>query len=99
MHFFHYLSFNEKSSANIIWSPFIKINIYSIRFVVIKRHIKTDFASTLFFIQRKKKHGQLYVAISRATFRYWLKILIVDEDGEDSNKTSNMYKEVFRNKS
>jgi hypothetical protein len=41
----------------------------------------------------------LYVAISTIISRYWLKILIVDEDGEDSNKTSNMYKEVFRNKS
>jgi ATP-dependent DNA helicase PIF1 len=43
-------------------------------------------------------HGQLYVAISRVTSREWLKILITDEDGEDTNKTSNVvYKKVFRN--
>jgi hypothetical protein len=39
-------------------------------------------------------HGQLYVAISKG-----LQILIIDEDGEYMNKTSNVvYKEVlFRN--
>jgi ATP-dependent DNA helicase PIF1 len=44
-------------------------------------------------------HGQLYVAISRVTSREWLKILITDEDNEDTNKTSNIldYKEIFRN--
>jgi hypothetical protein len=43
-----YLSI-KNSSANISRSPFIKLNIYSIRFVVIKTHIKTDFASTFKF--------------------------------------------------
>jgi ATP-dependent DNA helicase PIF1 len=43
-------------------------------------------------------HGQLYVAISRDTYREGLKILITDEDSKDMNKTSNIgYKEVFRN--
>jgi hypothetical protein len=42
-------------------------------------------------------HGQLYVAISRVTFRERLKILITDEDSKDTNKSSNVvYKEVFR---
>jgi hypothetical protein len=40
----------------------------------------------------------LNVAISRVTSREWLKILIIDEDGEDTNKTSNaVYNKVFRN--
>jgi ATP-dependent DNA helicase PIF1 len=42
-------------------------------------------------------HGQLYVAISRVTSRDWLKILIINEDDENANKTSNVYNEVFRN--
>jgi hypothetical protein len=43
-------------------------------------------------------HGQLYVAMSRVTSRMGLKILLIDEDGEDIDTTSNVvYKKVFQN--
>ena len=38
--------FNKNSSANISRSPFIKLIIYSTRFVIIKTFIKKIFAST-----------------------------------------------------
>jgi len=40
----------------------------------------------------------LHVAVSRVTSREGIKILITDEDGEDTNVTSNVvYEKVFRN--
>ncbi|XP_042757697.2 uncharacterized protein LOC122197551 [Lactuca sativa] len=43
-------------------------------------------------------HDQLYVALSRVQSREGLKLLILDNHGRLSNKTSNVvYKEVFRN--
>ncbi|XP_024013945.1 ATP-dependent DNA helicase PIF1-like [Eutrema salsugineum] len=41
-------------------------------------------------------HGQLYVAVSRVTYREGLKILITDKDNKPQSKTLNVvYKEVF----
>jgi len=43
-------------------------------------------------------HGQSYVVVSRVTSKEGLKILIIDEDGEYTNVTSNVvYEEVFHN--
>lgn len=35
-------------------------------------------------------HGQLYVTVSRVTFKKGLKILILDEDGKRQEKTKNV---------
>ena len=43
-------------------------------------------------------HGLLYVVVSRVSSREGLKILITDQDGEDTNVTFNVvYEEVFCN--
>jgi ATP-dependent DNA helicase PIF1 len=55
-------------------------------------HVDVYLASPVF------SHGQLYVAISWVTSRGGLKILINDEDGDDTDVASNVvYREVFHN--
>jgi ATP-dependent DNA helicase PIF1 len=36
-------------------------------------------------------HGQMYVTISRVTSREGLKILIINEDGDNTNQTFHVY--------
>jgi len=56
------------------------------------KHVDVYLPSSVF------SHGQLYVATSRVTSRDVLNILINDEDGEDTDVTSNVvYREVFHN--
>ncbi|CAJ2637477.1 unnamed protein product [Trifolium pratense] len=56
------------------------------------KHVEVYLSSPVF------SYDQLYVAISRVTSRKGLKILIIDDDGEDTTKTSNVvYKKIFRN--
>jgi ATP-dependent DNA helicase PIF1 len=41
-------------------------------------------------------HGQLYVAFSRVTSRKGLKVLVIDDESQDTNMTANVvYKEIF----
>jgi len=43
-------------------------------------------------------HGQLYVVVSRVKSEKYLKILILDEDGQQTTSTTNVvYEEVFEN--
>ena len=43
-------------------------------------------------------HGQLYVALSRVRSRAGLKVLILNDKEEPTNKTTNVvFKNVFRN--
>ena len=44
------------------------------------------------------RHRQMYVAISRVISKKGLKILILNEDAKETNKTINIvYKEIFSN--
>jgi len=63
-------SFNKNSSANISRSPFIKLIIYSMRFVIIKTFIKKIFAST------KSSYGSFdfYVTSKRGSMSFFYRL-------------------------
>ena len=52
------------------------------------KHVGVYLPTPVFF------HGQLYVVFSRVTSREGLKILITDEDGKDTNVTSNVVHDI-----
>ncbi|KAH7665557.1 DNA helicase protein [Dioscorea alata] len=50
----------------------------------------------LFLLKPVFSHGQLYVALSRISSVEGLKVLILDDNGKNTNKTKNVvYKEIF----
>jgi ATP-dependent exoDNAse (exonuclease V) alpha subunit len=52
----------------------------------------------VYFPRSVFSRGQLYVVMSRVTSRKGLKIPLIDDEGSDTNLTSNLvYKEVFQN--
>ena len=52
----------------------------------------------MFYQQLRVEAWELYIALSRVTQRKELKVVITNDEGEDSNTIENVvYKDVFHN--
>jgi len=80
--------FNKNSSANISRSPFIKLIIYSTRFVIIKTFIKKIFASTEIILGNSKALNALFNGVDKSMFRL-IKQCTVAKDAWEILKTAH----------
>ena len=57
-----------------------------------RKHVRVYLPQSVF------SHGKLYVVVSKVTSKKCLKISVHDDEGDDTNVTSNVvYKKIFQN--